>query len=66
MTHSAMPAANQIVSLFVNGDSCEVGVPGHYTLLETVRYVVGLTGSKQGRGRCNAAETPWTGAASVG
>lgn len=47
---------NQIVSLTVNGDRREVGVPAHYTLLETLRYVLGLTGSKQGcdKGDCGA------------
>jgi carbon-monoxide dehydrogenase small subunit len=40
----------------VNGDLHEVGVPAHYTLLETLRYVLGLTGSKQGcdKGDCGA------------
>jgi len=40
----------------VNGDRREVGVPTHYTLLETLRYVLGLTGSKQGcdKGDCGA------------
>ncbi|MGD2071706.1 MAG: (2Fe-2S)-binding protein, partial [Gemmatimonadota bacterium] len=51
-----MPAATDIVRLTVNGDLHEVGVPGHYTLLETLRYVIGLTGSKQGcdKGDCGA------------
>lgn len=45
-----------IVELCVNGDRQEVGVPSHYTLLETLRYVLGLTGSKQGcdKGDCGA------------
>jgi carbon-monoxide dehydrogenase small subunit len=40
----------------VNGDAYEVGVPSHFTLLETLRYVLGLTGSKQGcdKGDCGA------------
>ncbi len=40
----------------MNGDLYEVGVPTHYTLLETLRYVIGLTGSKQGcdKGDCGA------------
>ena len=51
-----MPEANQIVRLTVNGDEHQVAVPAHYTLLETLRYVVGLTGSKQGcdKGDCGA------------
>jgi aerobic carbon-monoxide dehydrogenase small subunit len=51
-----MPSATEIVRLTVNGDRREVGVPGHYTLLETLRYELGLTGSKQGcdKGDCGA------------
>jgi len=51
-----MPAATEIVRLHVNGDVHEVGVPTHFTLLETLRYAVGLTGSKQGcdKGDCGA------------
>ena len=46
----------EIVRLEVNGDRHEVGVPSHFTLLETLRYVIGLTGSKQGcdKGDCGA------------
>ncbi len=45
-----------LIQLRVNGDRHEVGVPGHYTLLETLRYALGLTGSKQGcdKGDCGA------------
>ncbi len=45
-----------IVTLRVNGDRYEIGVPSHYTLLETLRYLLGLTGSKQGcdKGDCGA------------
>ncbi len=45
-----------IVQLHVNGDRYETGVPMHYTLLETLRYALGLTGSKQGcdKGDCGA------------
>lgn len=51
-----MEARHEIVRLHVNGDLSEVGVPTHYTLLETLRYVIGLTGSKQGcdKGDCGA------------
>ncbi len=45
-----------IIELRVNGDQRTVGVPSHYTLLETLRYGLGLTGSKQGcdKGDCGA------------
>jgi carbon-monoxide dehydrogenase small subunit len=45
-----------IVRLTVNGDPVETGVPTYYTLLETLRYILGLTGSKQGcdKGDCGA------------
>ena len=51
-----MPAVTQIVRLTVNGDLREVGVPMHFTLLEALRYGLGLTGSKQGcdKGDCGA------------
>jgi carbon-monoxide dehydrogenase small subunit len=40
----------------VNGDLHPVGVPAHFTLLEALRYSLGLTGSKQGcdKGDCGA------------
>lgn len=46
----------EIFTLSVNGDEVEVGVPTHWTLLETLRYGLGLTGSKQGcdKGDCGA------------
>jgi carbon-monoxide dehydrogenase small subunit len=46
----------RIVTLKVNGEPHEVAVPVHYTLLETLRYGLGLTGSKQGcdKGDCGA------------
>jgi aerobic-type carbon monoxide dehydrogenase small subunit (CoxS/CutS family) len=45
-----------LVELTVNGDRLRGGVPGHYTLLEALRYTFGLTGSKQGcdKGDCGA------------
>ncbi|MGH7506461.1 MAG: (2Fe-2S)-binding protein, partial [Longimicrobiales bacterium] len=45
-----------IVELNVNGDRRTAGVPAHYTLLEALRYGLGLTGSKQGcdKGDCGA------------
>ncbi len=49
-----------LLSLRINGDPYEVAVPSHHTLLETLRYSVGLTGSKQGcdKGDCGAC-TVW-------
>ncbi|MEE9578267.1 MAG: (2Fe-2S)-binding protein [Gemmatimonadota bacterium] len=43
-----------VITLHINGDELEVGVSTHFTLLETLRYALGLTGSKQGcdKGDC--------------
>jgi carbon-monoxide dehydrogenase small subunit len=51
-----LQSTTEIVRLRVNGDLKEFGVPTHYTLLEALRYVIGLTGSKQGcdKGDCGA------------
>ncbi len=51
-----MPPTTQIVSLRVNGDAVQVGVPSHHTLAEALRYGLGLTGTKQGcdKGDCGA------------
>ena len=51
-----MPSNTETLSLRVNGDPHRVGVPGHFTLLEALRYVLGLTGTKQGcdKGDCGA------------
>ena len=51
-----MPSAYDVVTLRVNGDQHQVGVPAHHTLLEVLRYALGLTGSKQGcdKGDCGA------------
>jgi len=45
-----------ILRLEVNGDRVEVGAPDHWTLLEVLRYRLGLVGSKQGcdKGDCGA------------
>lgn len=44
------------LKLDVNGDTVEVAAPEHWTLLEVLRYALGLTGSKQGcdKGDCGA------------
>lgn len=44
------------LTLTVNGDRLEVAAPAHWTLLEVLRYRLGLTGSKQGcdKGDCGA------------
>ncbi|NIP83537.1 MAG: 2Fe-2S iron-sulfur cluster binding domain-containing protein [Gemmatimonadetes bacterium] len=44
------------LALEVNGDRREIGVASHWTLLEALRYGLGLTGSKQGcdKGDCGA------------
>jgi carbon-monoxide dehydrogenase small subunit len=45
-----------LISLEVNGDRHEIAVEPRTTLLEALRYVIGLTGSKQGcdKGDCGA------------
>jgi len=50
-----MPAMT-LLKLKVNGDVHEVGAPDHWSLLEVLRYRLGLTGSKQGcdKGDCGA------------
>ncbi len=40
----------QIINLKVNGQPSELAVEPHWTLLETVREQLGLTGSKEGCG----------------
>ena len=59
-----MATTTQIVRLEINGDQREVGVPAHFTLLETLRYGLGLTGSKQGcdKGDCGACTVLMDGA----
>lgn len=44
------------LKLDLNGDLVEVAAPDHWTLLEVLRYSLGLTGSKQGcdKGDCGA------------
>lgn len=47
---------HSILELTVNGDRARTGVPEHWSLLEALRYGLGLTGSKQGcdKGDCGA------------
>ena len=46
----------RVLHLNVNGDRHEVAALAHWTLLEVLRYRIGLTGSKQGcdKGDCGA------------
>lgn len=46
----------RVLDLRVNGDAVAVAAPDHWTLLEVLRYELGLTGSKQGcdKGDCGA------------
>jgi aerobic-type carbon monoxide dehydrogenase small subunit (CoxS/CutS family) len=46
----------RLLRLRVNGDVVPVAAPSHWTLLEVLRYRLGLTGSKQGcdKGDCGA------------
>jgi len=45
-----------VCRMLINGDPVELGVPAHWTLLEALRYVLDLTGTKQGcdKGDCGA------------
>ncbi|MEB2311989.1 MAG: (2Fe-2S)-binding protein [Polyangiaceae bacterium] len=46
----------RVLKLQVNGEPFEVAAPDHHTLLEVLRYKLGLTGTKQGcdKGDCGA------------
>lgn len=46
----------RVLQLEINGDSLETAAPDHWTLLEVLRYRLGLIGSKQGcdKGDCGA------------
>lgn len=46
----------RVLTLQINGDAVQVSAPDHWTLLEVLRYEVGLFGSKQGcdKGDCGA------------
>jgi len=51
-----VPSRKTLVRLLVNGESHTLAVPSQRTLLEALRYDLGLTGSKQGcdKGDCGA------------
>ncbi|MEZ4225244.1 MAG: (2Fe-2S)-binding protein [Polyangiaceae bacterium] len=55
-THSPRAAEVVPLSLTINGDDVELSVRAHWTLLEVLRYALGLTGTKQGcdKGDCGA------------
>lgn len=46
----------RLLQLEINGDEHRLAAPDHWTLLEVLRYTVGLTGTKQGcdKGDCGA------------
>jgi aerobic-type carbon monoxide dehydrogenase small subunit (CoxS/CutS family) len=46
----------RVLDLTINGDAVRVAAPDHWSLLEVLRYRLGLTGSKQGcdKGDCGA------------
>ncbi|MCB9915917.1 MAG: (2Fe-2S)-binding protein [Planctomycetes bacterium] len=46
----------RLLRLSINGDEHRLAAPDHWTLLEVLRYALGLTGSKQGcdKGDCGA------------
>ena len=52
----ASASQSRLIRLRLNGESVEVAAPAHWTLLEVLRYRMGLTGSKQGcdKGDCGA------------
>jgi aerobic-type carbon monoxide dehydrogenase small subunit (CoxS/CutS family) len=57
LSHGPIPQENDdVLVIKVNGDVHHVYAPDHWTLLEVLRYRLGLTGSKQGcdKGDCGA------------
>lgn len=57
----------EVVSFTLNGEPVQVGVPAHWTLLETLRYQLRLTGTKQGcdKGDCGACTVKIDGRAAL-
>lgn len=53
---SLAAVASRLLDIEVNGQRHEVAAPAHWTLLEVLRYRLGLTGTKQGcdKGDCGA------------
>ena len=45
-----------LITLKVNGQTCDVTIPGHWSLLDVLREKLDLTGAKRGcdRGECGA------------
>jgi aerobic-type carbon monoxide dehydrogenase small subunit (CoxS/CutS family) len=60
-----MSSELSLLKLHVNGADVDVGAPAHWTLLEVLRYRLGLTGSKQGcdKGDCGACTVLFDGKA---